>query len=109
MSLPIPLASLRKYLSPSLSSEKILASQERILGCGSICTQGFALGWYRSAPLALEAIRRVWIFGSVTTLAVALSVPQGLPWAGIGARRWLLSHPPAVDLWLAPTSDQHNS
>src|SRR5260370_10693805 len=23
------------------------------LGCGSICTQGFALGWYRSAPLAL--------------------------------------------------------
>src|SRR6266849_2147999 len=25
------------------------------LGCGSICTQGFALGWYRSAPLALEA------------------------------------------------------
>ncbi len=33
------------------------------LGCGSICTQGFALGWYRSAPLALEAIRRVWIFG----------------------------------------------
>jgi len=26
-------------------------------------TQGFALGWYRSAPLALEAIRRVWIFG----------------------------------------------
>jgi hypothetical protein len=33
------------------------------LGCGSLCTQGFALGWYRSAPLALEAIRRVWIFG----------------------------------------------
>ncbi len=46
------------------------------LGCGSIGTQGFALGWYRSAPLALEAIRRyrsaplalgairrVWIFG----------------------------------------------
>ncbi len=47
------------------------------LGGGSICTQGippqgargapwgprFALGWYRSAPLALEAIRRVWIFG----------------------------------------------
>src|SRR5216683_1989039 len=31
------------------------------LGCGSIWTQGFALGWYRSAPLALEAIRRVWI------------------------------------------------
>jgi len=26
------------------------------LGCGSICTQGFALGWYRSAPLALETI-----------------------------------------------------
>ncbi len=25
------------------------------LGCGSICTQGFALGWYRRAPLALEA------------------------------------------------------
>src|SRR5712692_2157221 len=33
------------------------------LGCGSICTQGFALGWHRSAPLALEAIRRVSIFG----------------------------------------------
>ncbi len=63
------------------------------LGCGSICTQGippqgarsapwgprFALGWYRSAPLALEyrkraveyrsaplaleATRRVWILG----------------------------------------------
>jgi hypothetical protein len=30
---------------------------------GSICTQGFALGWYKCAPLALEAIRRVWIFG----------------------------------------------
>ncbi len=41
------------------------------LGCGSICTQGFALGWYRSAPLALGAIR-----------------------AGIGARRWcLVGHP----------------
>ena len=26
-------------------------------------TQGFALGWYRGAPLALEAIRRGWIFG----------------------------------------------
>ena len=24
------------------------------LGCGSILPQGFALGWYRSAPLALE-------------------------------------------------------
>src|SRR6266851_7030091 len=24
------------------------------LGCGSISTQGFALGWYRSAPLALS-------------------------------------------------------
>ena len=24
------------------------------LGCGCIWTQGFALGWYRSAPLALE-------------------------------------------------------
>ncbi len=33
------------------------------LGCGSICTQGFALGWYRSAPLALEPVRRVWTFG----------------------------------------------
>jgi len=42
------------------------------LVCGSLCTQGFALGWYRnaplaleyrSAPLALEVIRRVWIFG----------------------------------------------
>jgi len=33
------------------------------LGCGSICTQGFALGWYRSAPLALEAIRRVDFWG----------------------------------------------
>ena len=32
-------------------------------GCGSICTQGFALGWYKSAPLALEAIRRAFIFG----------------------------------------------
>src|SRR6266849_6625199 len=36
------------------------------LGCGSICTQGFALGWYRSAPLALEYL-------------------------SIGARRWRLS------------------
>src|SRR6266700_2204412 len=58
------------------------------LGCGSICTQGSALGWYRSAPLALEAIRRVWIFGERG--AVALSVPRALPWAGIGARRWRL-------------------
>jgi hypothetical protein len=33
------------------------------LGCGSICTQGFALGWYRCAPLALEAVPRVWLFG----------------------------------------------
>src|SRR5713226_3335756 len=45
------------------------------LGCGSICTQGFALGWYRSAPLALEAIRRVWIFGSVTTSAFSQTDP----------------------------------
>src|SRR6266699_3803270 len=59
------------------------------LGCGSICTQGFALGWYKNAPLALEAIRRGFL-GSVTTSAVALSVPRALPWAGIGARRWRL-------------------
>ena len=45
------------------------------LGCGSICTQGFALGWYRSAPLALEAIRRVWILGSVTTSAFLKLTP----------------------------------
>jgi hypothetical protein len=31
------------------------------LRCGCIRTQGFALGWYRNAPLALEAIRRAWI------------------------------------------------
>src|SRR5216683_3077226 len=86
------------------------------LGCGSICTQGFALGWYRNAPLALEAIRRVWIFGERHTSAfsqtdplprrcnpwirigrafspraVTLSAPRALPWAGIGARRWRLS------------------
>src|SRR5216683_910066 len=28
--------------------------------------------------------------------AGALSVPRALPWAGIGARRWRLSHPPGV-------------
>src|SRR5229473_2182891 len=84
------------------------------LGRGSISTQGFALGWYRSAPLALEAIRRVWIFGerhnfgfllthyqkphlfcrigrAFSPWAVALSAPRALPWAGIGARRWRLS------------------
>src|SRR6266851_1946470 len=69
------------------------------LGCGSICTQGFALGWYRSAPLALEAIRRVWILGSVTTSAVALSVPRALPWAGIGARRWRLRPSAGFGFW----------
>src|SRR5258708_1329009 len=45
------------------------------LGCGSICTQGFALGWYRSGPLALEAIRRVWILGSVTTSVFSQTDP----------------------------------
>src|SRR6266851_4092591 len=41
------------------------------LGCGSIGTQGFALGWYRSAPLALvyaplalEAIPGVDLWGA---------------------------------------------
>src|SRR5229473_4412199 len=36
------------------------------LGCGSICTQGFALGWYRSAPLALEPSAGCGFLGSVT-------------------------------------------
>src|SRR6266851_7280947 len=45
------------------------------LGCGSICTQGFALGWYRGAPLALEAIRQVWIFGGVTTSGFSQTDP----------------------------------
>ncbi len=62
-----------------------------LLGCGSICTQGFALGWYRSAPLALEAIRRVWIFGSVTTSAFSQTDPLLLEIAcGLGGSNVLL-------------------
>ncbi len=61
------------------------------LGCGSIGTQGFALGWYRSAPLALEAIRRVWIFGSVTTSAFSQTDPLLLEIAcGLGGSNVLL-------------------
>src|SRR6266487_5015088 len=52
-------------------------------GGGSFSTQGFALGWYRSAPLALEAIRRVWVFGERHNLA--LSVPRGFQPLGCGS------------------------
>src|SRR5216683_1940097 len=69
------------------------------LGCGSICTQGFALGWYRSAPLALEAIRRVWILGSVTTSAVALSVPRLCPGWYRSAPLALEAIRPGLDFW----------
>jgi len=31
------------------------------LGCGSPYTQGFALGWYGSAPLALGHPQGVWV------------------------------------------------
>src|SRR6266702_6444862 len=44
-------------------------------GGGSICTQGFAPGWYRSAPLALEAIRRVWVFGERHNLGFSQTDP----------------------------------
>src|SRR5216683_551480 len=56
------------------------------LGCGSICTQGFALGWYRGAPLALEAIRQVWIFGGVTTSGFSQTDP--LPKAPFILQNW---------------------
>src|SRR5216683_2536103 len=29
----------------------------------------------------------------------SICTPRALPWAGIGARRWRLSHPPGVDFW----------
>src|SRR6266851_7645096 len=45
---------------------------------GSICTQGFALGWYRSAPLALEAIRRGVDFWRASQLRLFLKLTHYL-------------------------------
>src|SRR5713101_753251 len=71
------------------------------LGCGSICTQGFALGWYRSAPLALEAIaghppgldfgeRHNFGCGSICTQGFALGWYRSAPLALEAIRRvWI--------------------
>ena len=73
------------------------------LGCGSICTQGFALGWYRSAPLALEVIRRVWIFGeplgcgSICTQGIPPQGARSAPWGPRFALGWYRSAPLALE------------
>src|SRR5216683_539358 len=63
----------------------------------------FALGWYRSAPLALEAIRRVWIVGERHNFGFYSNL-HPLPWAGIGVRRWRLR--PSRWVWIF--GDRHN-
>src|SRR6266849_5652204 len=71
------------------------------LGCGSICTQGFALGWYRSAPLALEH-RSAPLALEHRSAPLALehrSAPLALEYLSIGARRWRLRPSAGWGFW----------
>ncbi len=63
----------------------------------------FALGWYRSAPLALEAIRRVWIVGERHNFGFFSNL-HPLPWAGTGVRRWRLRPSAGCGFWGSVTT-----